>query len=250
LRTRLVLAAVVTVALAGCARTVDGSPASVFPTDITSLANKIHDGMQSLHTAHLTMRMVVAGQTVSASGDEQLSGGHETANSLSMQLSGMGTIKLLRAGGQTYVRLPAAQRTSDKPWVLVRPGSSNPFARSMASSLAGAGQLAQFGDVQTFVRATKDLRFEGTETIAAATVGHYMLTVDASRLPDDFPAKRALQAIGVGKLPIGVWVDADGRSRKITEKFPVVGLTAVVTLGAFDQPVHISAPPASQVDTS
>lgn len=245
-------AAATALLLVGCARTVDGSPASTFPTTVDSLAAKIQSGAKALQSAHITMHITLGPQTVAARGDEQLSGGKATALALDERIPQFGTIRVVRVDEKTYVRLPASHRTSDKPWALVRSGSSNPVVSALAGSLASTNQLTQLDAVGAFVRAAKHLRFVGTDTIDGATVGHYTLTIDVDKLPADFPQKQTLQSIGLSDLPLDLWVDTNGNARKVTEDLAVLGqrISVRVLLSNLDAPVHITAPPASQVDTS
>lgn len=246
--TTLIAAAVAT---AGCAQGVDGTPPPSFPTTTKALGDRLQSAANSLHSAHLTMR-VEAGATINANGDEQLSNGKASALDLTEQLPSFGTIEIVMVNQKTYARLPESQRTSGKPWVLVRPGSSNPVVSAMGQTLQASDQFTQVGALGTFVNSTKNLRFAGIDTIDGATVGHYHLTIDVDNLPDDFPEKQTLETVGLHSLPIDAWVDTSGRSRKVTENLSVAGqkISVVVTLGNFDAPVHITAPPANEVDTS
>lgn len=248
--------AVAATLLAGCADSVNGTPATDgpvgFPTTASALAAKLKAGILTIRSTHLTLNESIAGQTLSGAGDEVVAQGKVSALSLRLSVPQLGTLQVLRTGSDTYLKLPAAQRTSDKPWVLVTETSSNPVVRAMAGSLSTADQLAGLDSAAIFVAATRNLKYLGPTTVAGASVGHYSLTVDVTRLPADFPQKQLLITSGLTKLPVQVWIDTSGRLRKLTEQITVASqtVTSVVTLGNFDAPVHISAPPADQVDTN
>lgn len=244
--------AVAVVLLVGCARTTNGSPAETFPTTVQALADRIESGAKSLKTAHLAFRVGLAGESITAHGDEELSDGKPTGLALVERIPAFGTLRLIQSDDKSYVRLPRSQRTSDKPWVLVRPGSSNPVVSQLAQTLQTSNQLTAVDSIGALVGAAKNLRFVGTETIGSARVGHYTLTIDVSRLPDDFPQKQTLQQVGLSSLPLEAWFDTSGHTRKVVERIAVVGqhVSVLVRLGNFDAPVHISAPPPGQVDTS
>lgn len=250
-RTAVAVAAAALI-LGGCASTVDGTPPPSFPTTVQSLAELIQSGTKSLHSAHLSMRITVGGQSIVAAGAEQADNGKATALNLLEHIPSFGTIQVVTVSGKTYVRLPKSHNTSDKPWVLVRPGSSNPVVSAIGQTLQNSGQLTQLDAMSAFVNSAKQLQFEGVGSIDDATVGHYHLTIDVDRLPDSFPQKQTLQAAGISQLPIDDWIDPDGHSRKLTESLAVAGqkVSVVVALSDFDTAVNITAPPASQVDTS
>lgn len=65
-------------------------------------------------------------------------------------------------------------------------------------------------------------------------------------------AKAALAQAHITKIPVDLWVDSRNRPVKMSEKVTVKGQTVSLpaTMGQFNQPVTITAPPASQVSTS
>lgn len=217
-----------------------------------ALGDRIHGTLTSLHSAHLSIRVHFQSSTLTATGDEQVANRHVTAMALTETIPAFGTIRLVQVGEKTYVQLPKSRRTSSKPWVLVRPGSSNPVVRALAQTLQSSGQLTQLDAAGIFVTAAKNLHFAGIDTIDGVTAGHYTLTIDVNRLPDSFPQKQTLQGVGLSSLPLDLWVDSDGHTRKVTENLKFAGQTisVAVELNNFNKPVHITAPPASQVDTS
>ena len=79
-------------------------------------------------------------------------------------------------------------------------------------------------------------------------IGKYQIVVDFSRLPDSFPNKAQIEASGIGEVPLTLYVDQLGRSRRAVIVLTVSGqkLTTQFTLSKFNEPVSIEAPPASQ----
>ena len=226
-----------------------GSAAGSFPKDKDALTAMLTQGTSSLHSAHITFRVDAQGQTIRAEGDQTLESGKAKDTSITESLPGLGTLKLVIVDGETYVQLPESQRTSAKPWQRVTPTSSNPVIRTLSSSLQGTSSINASDAAATFATATDTLQFQGTQTLGGAKVARYRLRVDVTKLPSTFAQKSALMQTGLTVLPTTLYVDEQGRVRKMDETVTVGGATArtVVTLGKFDAPVSISAPPADQV---
>lgn len=245
--------------VASCASVVDGTGypagaaplggAAAFPTSAAGLAQFLHHGLAAVHTAHLTLHETAGPTTVTASGDETIENGKTKDFSLSEQISPLGTLKLIVVNGNTYVQVPPDKRTSAKPWSRLSPSTSDPYLRTLYEQLAGSKQITGLDSTRLFVQAAGNLRFTGRQTLDGTTVGHYALVVRVDKLPADFPNKAALLQAGLKSIPVELWVDGQGRTRKFIETVSVAGQTlhAQATLGDFDAPVHISAPPPDQV---
>jgi hypothetical protein len=209
----------------------------------------LEHGATSLHSAHITFTVTVHGQSIRAEGDQTLDNGKAKDTAITESLPGTGTLKLIIKDGETYVQLPESQRTSTKPWQRVTPTSSNPMIRTLSGSLQNTSSINAADAAATFATATDKLQLTGTRTLDGAKVGCYRMQVDVTKLPSSFAQKATLVQTGITVLPATVYVDAQGRVRKMDETVTVGGTSArtVVTLGKFDAPVSISAPPADQV---
>lgn len=251
----IALLAVAAALLTGCAEAVDGTPnsdaPSAFPRTTAALGAELKAGTATLKSTHLTLNEAIGSQSISGAGDETIADSKVGSLSLKLDVPGLGMLQIVRVDGKTFVKLPPAQSTSGKPWALVTTSSSNPVVRAMAGSLAAADEVTGLDAASIFIDAARDLKYLGTSSIAGASTGHYSLIVDVNRLPADYPQKQLLVTAGLTKLPVQLWVDMDGRLRKLTERLTVSGQTVntVVTLGNFDAPVHITAPPPDHVDT-
>ena len=267
-RLRLPLAVAATVgavvALAGCGSGGSGSAsaggsssspatpsAAATATDAAGLQTVLRSGATSLKTAHLDMTVDAAGQSLTASGDEKLSGGKLKAMDLSEQIGTAGTIRIVIVDGKTYAQLPQSAGTTAKPWVLVTTDSTNPVVASMASTLQSVQQSASVDQYSAFAQAAVGVVPQGAEKVGEASTTHYSLTVDVSKMPDTVTGRQALISAGITTLPIELWVDGKGRPVKMTEQLSVQGqsVSTVVTLSRFDEPVTVTAPPADQVST-
>jgi hypothetical protein len=271
LLTSLPAAAAATLLLAGCGPTEgEASPgagsassasasasaasataAAASPSDAAGLATQLQQGVSGLTSAHLTIDVTSGSSTITGQGDEVLSGGRVTALDFSETVPGGGQIRVLQADGQTYVQLPADLQQSGKPWLLVTAESSNPVVAQLAASLQSVADSAQLDQFAAFTAAASDVTRQGTEQVDGAPATHWSLTVDVTKLPDTLAAKKTLVQAGVTSLPVDLWVDEKGRPVKVSEQITVQGTQAstVLTLGDFDAPVDVQAPPADQVAT-
>jgi hypothetical protein len=220
------------------------------PTDAAGLARYLRDGTADISSAHLTLDVNSGGVEITADGDEKLAGGQLSALDLTETIPGAGDITVLIVDGSTYAKVPAALQASDKPWLLISPDSSNPLVQQLAASLGSVEQSSSLDQYATFTQAAT-ITGQDSEQLDGVDTTHYQLQVDVTQLPNDLPGRSDLLSAGLTTLPLELWVDSSGRPVKITENFTVQGtaVSTVVTLGAFDAPVTITAPPAGQVDS-
>jgi hypothetical protein len=103
----------------------------------------------------------------------------------------------------------------------------------------------------------------GSERVAGVRTTHYRATIDLDHVADKAPAKaraslrrsikRVIQITGQKKLPTQVWIDGQGRARRMTyeQRFAIGGqrLNSSVSIDIYDfgTKVGIEPPPASQV---
>jgi hypothetical protein len=205
-------------------------------------------------SAHITMSSTVGSQTIlTAEGDETAAGGKLTAMNLNEQI-GSSNMTILLTGGALYVKLPSSLNKSGKPWEKATAGSSNPVLKQLASTLSSIEQSASLDQYGSLAQAASSLKTIGTEQVNGAVATHYSLMVDVSKIHGAAfteAAKAALAKAQITKIPVDVWVDGHNRPVKMSEKFTVKGqvVSFVATISRYNQPVTITAPPASQVST-
>jgi hypothetical protein len=229
-----------------------GNAGGATPTTAQQLGAKLVSGYRSITSAHLNLTFTIAGITVTGSGDEKVSQGTLTAMKLSESLPTGGTIQVIHVDNKTYVKLPAAENHTGKPYILVSPQSSSPIVQQLAGSLNTALSAASIKTYDTFVRAAKSIKVDGHETVAGVGATHYTVVVDVTKLPTTSAfSKQALAASGIKTIPVDLWIDDQGRPVKIVEKLSIQGksLNVTATIGKYNQPVSIAAPPANQVST-
>jgi len=253
----LLAAGAAVVALAGCApaaKDAASSPASSStpapPTDAAGLSAVLKASASKIHSAHLSMNIAAGTATLTGSGDETMAAGKLQSLDLTEQIPQAGSLRIVMIDGKTYLQLPPAMNRSGKPWVLVSPASSNPGVRQLATTLDSVKQTASLDQFTTF-SSVATVTGHKQETLDGAPTTHYTLTVDVQKLPATLPGKQQLVAAGLTSLPMDMWVDAQGRLVKFTEQVTVKGqqVATTVTLGRYDAPVTVTAPPADQVAT-
>ena len=216
-----------------------------------SLAALLQQGLASTTSAHLALQVTSGGQSITGSGDETLSDGKLTALDLSETVPGAGSLQIIQTGGKTYVKLPAAQNTSGKPYELVSASSSNPTIKALAASLDSTQSSASAGSAGVLASAASSVKPVGSVTVGGVSTTHYAVVVDTTKLPDTYPGKSALVGAGVTSLPVELYVDGSGRPVQVTENLTASGqsVSTKITLTDYNKPVTITAPPADQVST-
>jgi hypothetical protein len=254
-RTRLVAALAAVLAaglLGGCGNTVTGRGSA--PT--IDLGNRLQHAMDAVSSAHVELQAELAGVVVAASGDQKLNNGRTTAFALTEHILGAGatgvhTIKVVDVGGALYARLPTDLNPTEKPWVRINPGTTDPTLAPLAQALQQIQSSASLKQYALLARAASHLRDVGPSEANGVATELYSFGVLVGRLPASVPGAATLRASGVQSLPVQLWVDDQGRVRRLSESVTFAGqrMTTRVDLSRFDAPVTISAPPADQVAT-
>lgn len=218
------------------------------PASAAALGRRLQSGVASVRSAHISMNISAGGQAITGSGDEKLANGKLRAMHLTENVGGS-SIELVIAGGKTYIKLPAALSHSRKPWTLVSQHSSNPAVKQIASTLDSALSSVSIGDVSAFVNSASSVRNDGKATVGGVDTTHYSVAIDVAKLPASLPGREQLQASGLAHLPLELYVDGQGRPVQVSESFTVASqkIATKVLVTKYNQPVTITAPPASQV---
>ncbi|HEU5006617.1 MAG TPA: hypothetical protein VFT67_06580 [Jatrophihabitantaceae bacterium] len=240
----LLLAAV---GITGCARTVNGT-ASAPSVD---LGKRLQHSMDTVTSAHVEMRVDSGGLFVVASGDQKLNHAKPTAFSLTEHIGGLGEIKVIDADGKLYVHLPAHINPTAKPWVLIRPDTTDPTLAPLAQALQQVQQSTSLRQYAAFAQSASNFHDVGRSEANGIQAELYTFDVLISRLPQNLPGAAVLRRSGIHSLPVKLWVDDQGRVRRMSETISMAGqqTSTRVDLSKFDVPVTISAPPPDQVAT-
>jgi hypothetical protein len=235
----------VSASTAGSASPATGSAAS----DGVQLATKMQDAARAVSSAHLTLEVSAAGQHIRGAGDETLHDGKLTAMDLTEQLDESLTLRLRIVGTALYVQVPPAMNRTGKPWLKVSPTSTDPLLKQLSSSVTSAQQFGELDSFRQFVTAAKFVKLVGRETVDGQRTEHYSVVVDATKLESTVANSQLLAQAGLTTVPVELWLDEHGRPVRLTEDLAAQGqhISVLITLGKYDAPVTITAPPSSQV---
>jgi hypothetical protein len=171
--------------------------------------------------------------------------------------------------GVVYVRMPGGPAGSGDKWLRVDAASLG----ADASGLGLSGSGTDPSQILSYLAGLSDEVVEvGPDVVRGADVTHYRARIDLGRALDaeDIPAAARAQleklagSLDGVELPVDVWIDRDGRMRRMTMEMDLAKLLggskiagAAVPDGAamriemelydFGVPVHVEAPPADQI---
>jgi hypothetical protein len=156
-----------------------------------------------------------------------------------------------------YLKLAALQRRLGKPWGAI---ALSGLSQSTGVNLSQLTQQVQQNNPMTdaqMLTSAKNLRSAGTQTIGGLQTTHYTgsfpVSAGLAKLPPSLRSteQRALQTLGISTISFNAWIDAQHRIRKIavTEHGSSARVASTMQVTAFDQPVNVNLPPASQVKT-
>jgi hypothetical protein len=224
------------------------------------------------HTAKTTMSTQVStgGQTVPLTADGVVDFTGHSAQLTETLPANAGSMEIRFSGGMVYLQLPGqlgAQLAGGKPWasIDVNKLAQQQYGASL-SELQGS-MPSDPTDALGYLRGASDqVREIGPDTVDGAATRHYDVTIDldkaaAGQPPQAQQATQKLeQQLGTHTLPAQVWIDDQGRLRKImldekitppstaagTTSPGPISLSVSETFRDFGTPVHVSAPPAEQ----
>ena len=141
-----------------------------------------------------------------------------------------------------YLEVPEARRAAagGKQWVALDAAQFRSTSVGRASPLSFLDQLATVGnDVQTV----------GHNTVDGVATTHYKANLDVGKALKDIPALSGMasQLPAPGVVPIDVWVDHDGRARRLRETFSVqsVSIIGEMNVTDYDNAPRIDLPAAA-----
>jgi hypothetical protein len=207
------------------------STASFLPAMKTAMSSK-----KSLKS---TMRMVAGGQVMTISAVQTTSPVAMAIDMNGKAFGGKGRIVIVH--GVMYVSMKSL--TPSGKYVKVDTSdSSDPLAASVGSMLQNMDPTKTF---DAFDGGLKNVKFVRAETIDGVRLDKYAVTVDTAA---------ALRAQGQ-KMPAGmpktvdytIWMGADRLVHRVA--FDLPGVSMVMNISGWGQPVTIKAPPASDIVT-
>jgi hypothetical protein len=183
----------------------------------------------------------------------------EMAMNLTVSVSGQSVpVSAIVSASTMYVKLPSLAGLPGLPagmatkWLklpLIGPGGTSPLA-SIEQELQRENPLTE----TAMFSAAEHLQKAGSQVINGVSTTKYTGWSTPRGVVKSLPAGLRSQLapyvrLITGKVSLAIWIDAHGMVRKVavTEHVGTDTVTTAFTYAAFNQPVSISIPPASQV---
>lgn len=259
--------ALLAVLLAGACSSGSGGSGGTLAAAVTSAATKT----VAAKTARVFMVTGVTGKqkfSVEATGRMEIGGkrGVISVDTASLGLPGQGGKVEMRVLGTTaYMQIPAAlakEVPAGKKWLKIDYAA---IAKDRGVDVSSLQRNFQTGDpaaVLGFLRGAGSVTRAGTETIRGTKTTHYKATVDFDQVVAKADAsardevRKLVSSINIDKMPIEVWIDADGLLRRLQFTMDLSKLDKTDTSGdlslkmeLFEFGVNVSdvvAPPAGE----
>lgn len=158
-----------------------------------------------------------------------------------------------------FVKLPVTLLPASRPWLKLDLAT---LAATTGANFGSLGQLSSADPTQALAfleGAASDMKKVGEESVRGASTTHYRGTLDLQKAaeeasPEARPAvQQAITALGTSKVPSDVWLDEEGRVRKLRLSIkPSSGSgsgNVEIELFGFGTPADVAVPPANQIST-
>lgn len=256
-RIRVAALAGAVLVVAGCSTTTKGSGTGPVYTTIAGLAAAMTHANAQLTSEqgslHLTATAGSANEDETGTFAGQLDNGNVVALEARYTTKAQGrTIQLhmIIVGGQLYVE----RGQNGKPWVVATPDSSDPVVAELAKDIPGTLNQSGAHQYVVMLSVAQNLKIVGQETVDGVPCVHYSVSVDTRSAAQKLPGTQGQQLqqaadSGVESIPLDLWVDGQGLARKLTDKVTTDQASASFELRVnhFNEDVHISAPPSSEI---
>ena len=246
-----------------------GAPAATSKiASVADLGALVQHNASGKNSAHIQLNMTVPGAgAITAVGDMKFAGA-QSAEQMTMTLSGVGDLQMVMIGKTIYMKIPSGlagaaggSAPSAKPWTKIDLNGSDALSKALGSTANLAGQTDPSQLINQIAQAGT-ITSVNAETLDGVATKHYAITVDMRKMLAtigtnmDPAEQQAMSALGVTSIPFDIWVNSDNLPVKITTKIAVSGITAsggasevdmTVTYSNWGESVNIQAPPADQV---
>jgi hypothetical protein len=147
---------------------------------------------------------------------------------LTVDLGALGTsfggapVEAVIAAEGLFVKLPPGENTGGRPWLKLDLAT---LSRQAGLNLGSLAQLQQSDPTQvlTYLKgALDDVKEVGEETQRGEDTTHYRGTIDLRKATASLPPEAqsgvedAIASLGTSTLPADVWIDDDGRIRRLS----------------------------------
>jgi len=245
-----------TLAISGCgsATNISGDGAHLTKATFASAVSKATSQVTSLH---MTMKLGAAGQNMTMTSDVAIDDPAAIQNapvsqalqhmSMSLQATLAGrSIQMRMIHGVMYVEASGLGMVSTpgKPWTKISlNGANNPMSQVLGSM--GSFDPSQ---ISKAFRGLTTLTKIGSGTVNGVSATHYRATLDTAKAASLLGGAAGSSMASLPKtLTYDVWVDSQARPVEISVNLPQGSMQMLFS--RWNQPVHIVAPPASQVST-
>ncbi|HWC81900.1 MAG TPA: hypothetical protein VG756_18270 [Pseudonocardiaceae bacterium] len=276
-------------AVAGCASGGSSSAAGPAATPNSSAATGTPGGGNVVAAAYtkttaaktakttITTQIGSGGQSIPVTANGAIDFARNTADLTETLPMGLGNAQTRFVNGFLYEQLPAAiasRISGGKPWIAINVNQLTQQQTGSTLSQLQGGMPADPADALNYLRgASDDVRTIGPDTVDNTPTTHYAMTLDLNKaLANSSPqsqqsAKNLEQQLGGSTLPADVWIDQQGRLRKISFSKAVkpqaapatttsgasgappktpTSIAFTETLSDFGTPVSVAAPTAEQ----
>ena len=265
-RRLLPLVLVPLLALAACGD--DSSPGgsakreAMKPFDVVRLAGEATSESES---ARMAMTMSFGGVTMNGTGVTGFDPKKpEVDFTMSMDMGAESVeIRMIMLGQMMYMKMPEGAGAAT-PWVSL---DIDALSKKSGVDLGALQQMSNADPTATLAYlegASDDVKEVGKEEVRGEPTTKYTATLDLSKAAssvEDARAKKAVQdavkQLGVSTLPVTIWIDDEGRMRKMVQSIdlskipgaPAGGepMTITMELYEFGVDLDVTAPPADQV---
>lgn len=211
--------------------------ASADLSSVAKAANKTEDAK----TCAFSIRFDAAGETLTVEGAQDFAAKSGRMRAL---VDGEFTAESIWTPDGYFARVPGLG-SDHKPWV-------------QTSDVANLSQFSLFDPLRVFavLREAGDFEESGSEEVRGVTTTHYAGRVDLAKFLETFPSTpeedEPTERLVEESFRAEVWVDRDGRVRKVAYDLPNAGPgmpAGEMTFEFYDfgKPVDITPPPADQV---
>ena len=243
-------------------------PAPASPAQIVAAAYVKTTDAKTAKTA-INSEISTGGQSVPVTASGVIDFSAPSADLTENLPQGAGSLEVRYLNGFIYEQLPpslAQQLGAGKPWISIDASKIAQQQYGASLSQLESSTPSDPGDQLGYLRGASDhVTTVGKQTIDGAATTHYTLTLDLDKATANQPAqaKQAVQKLeqqlGTHTLPAQVWIDDQGRVRKLTltetmahppstsngQSGPIT-INLTDTMSDFGTPVTDTAPSADQ----
>lgn len=212
------------------------APVADGKVDKAAFISKLKAGTANATTAHVTMDIGGAGQSITMNGDTKLDASNPSMQ-MKMKMQGM-NLQMLLVDKLVYLKglpnLPSGK------WASFDEKSE--VGKQMSRAATQADPTRMYDQFKNGLTKVEKI---GSDTVDGESMTKYALTLDSKKAL----GRAADTTAGAASLPRTIdytaWVDAKDHLRKVT--FDVSGVKATVNMSKYGDPVDIKAPDAKDV---